>query len=244
VRRRTRFTYGTSIVDIGMEKKPREMTEGNRSIPRHSAEQTNAKFKAIVFDFAGVLIDWNPRYLYLKVFHGDLSAMEDYLAKVDFTAWNLRQDEGRSFSDGVAEASARFPEYQDLIRAYDEHYEESIAGVIQPTVDILGRLKKMGYLLYGLSNWSTEKFRLVRHKFGFFDWFESIVVSGDLKLVKPDPRIFIRFLNIIGRTAEECLLIDDSAENVEAARMLGFGVIQYRSPEQLEAMLIQMGVFE
>ena len=103
-------------------------------------------------------------------------------------------------------------------------------------MDILRSLKKLGYALYGLSNWSTEKFRLVRHKYEFFDWFEAIVVSGEVRLVKPDPRIFTLFLNMIGRTASECLLIDDSAANVAAARQLGFAAIHYESPGQLQTI--------
>jgi 2-haloacid dehalogenase len=107
------------------------MTGDGRSIRLHAAQGAKAKFKAVVFDFACVLIDWNPRYLFRKLFKGELSAMEDFLAKIGFTDWNLRQDEGCPFVEGVAELTARFPKYQDLIRAYDERYEESIAGVIQ-----------------------------------------------------------------------------------------------------------------
>jgi 2-haloacid dehalogenase len=210
----------------------------------NSMVQANAKYKAIVFDFGGVLIDWNPRYLYLKFFDGDLPAMEDYLAKINFTEWNLRQDEGRPWSEGIAELCAQFPEYQDLIRAYDEHWEDSIAGVIQPTVDILRSLKNKGHPLYGMTNWSREKFRLVRPKYEFFDWFQAIVVSGEVRLVKPDPRIFMLFLEMIGRTAGECLLVDDSAANIAAARQLGFNTIHYQAPGQLEAALRQMDVIK
>ena len=168
--------------------------------------------------------------------------MEEYLAKINFPEWNLKQDAGRPFAEGVAELCARFPEYRDLIRAYDERYEETIAGVIQPTVDILWTLKQQGYPLYGMTNWSSEKFWLVRPKYEFFDWFQATIVSGEVKLVKPDPRIFALFLDMTGRKAGECLLVDDSEENIAAARRLGFDAIHYRSPEQLERELRQMGV--
>jgi 2-haloacid dehalogenase len=114
--------------------------------------------------------------------------------------------------------------------------------VIQPTVDILQSLKEAGYPLYGLSNWSAEKFQLVRHKYEFFDWFEAILVSGEVKLIKPDPRVYILFLNKIGRAAGECLYIDDSAANVATAVQLGFATIQYESSLQLETALRQMGL--
>jgi 2-haloacid dehalogenase len=206
--------------------------------------QTNVKSRAIVFDFGGVLVDWNPRYFFGKYFDGDPRAMEEFLVKIDFTEWNLERDKGRSWSEGIAELCARFPEHQDLIRAYDAHWEESIAGVIPPTVDILQTLKQTGYPLYGLTNWSREKFHLVRPKYEFFNWFDAIVVSGEVKLVKPDPRIFKLFLEMIGRTAGECILVDDSAANIAAARQLGFDTIHFQAPAQLEDALRQLGVIK
>ncbi len=197
---------------------------------------------AIVFDFGGVLIDWNPRYLYNRLFDGDAIAMENFLDEVGFTAWNLQQDKGRSFAEAVAALRAQFPHYSDLIKAYDERWEESIKGPIWPTVDILRSLKDAGYLLYGLSNWSAEKFYLVRPKYEFFSWFDAIMVSGEVKLIKPDPRIFDLFLAKINRTASECVYIDDSLANVDAADRLGFTVIHFQSPEQLASDLRALGL--
>lgn len=204
--------------------------------------QVNKNHRAIVFDFGGVLIDWNPRYLYRKLFDGDLQAMEYFLAKVGFAEWNLQQDKGRPFGEAVTSLSMQFPEYEQLIKAYDQRWEESIGGAIQPTVNILQSLKQAGYPLYGLSNWSAEKFQLVRRRYEFFDWFEAILVSGEVKLIKPDPRIYVLFLNKIGRAADECLYIDDSAANIATAAQLGFATIQYESSEQLEAALRQMSL--
>jgi len=197
--------------------------------------------KAIVFDFGGVLIDWNPRYLYLKLFKGDAEAMESFFTEIGFAEWNLEQDRGRFFNVAVAELSQRFPQYRDLIIAYDERWEESISGPIQPVVDILYMLKQKGYPLYGLSNWSDEKFQLVRTKYGFFHWFDDILVSGAVKFVKPDPRIFTRFLEKIGCKAAECLFIDDSEANIKAANELGFKTIRYESSEQLRTVLQGLG---
>ena len=186
-----------------------------------------------MFDFGGVLVDWNPRHLYRKLFRGDDGAMELFLEEIGFTEWNLQQDMGRAYAIAVAELVSRFPRYADLIRAYDERWEETIAGPIQASVDLLGPLKRAGREIHGLSNWSSEKFALVRAKFDFFELFDTILVSGDVNLVKPDARIFMLFLQRIGRAAQECLFIDDSAPNIAAARGLGFEAIHFSSATQL-----------
>lgn len=197
---------------------------------------------AMVFDFGGVLIDWDPLYLYTKLFDGDRRAARQFLDKIGFQAWNLRQDAGRPFAEAVEALCAQFPQDCELIRAYDTRWRESIAGPIQPTVAILRDLRDKGYPLYGFSNWSVEKFNLVRHEFEFLDWFDQIILSGEVKLVKPDPRIFSLLLERIGRKAPECVLVDDSISNVETARQMGFRVIHFQSPDQLRADLRGMGV--
>jgi 2-haloacid dehalogenase len=191
------------------------------------------KEPAFIFDFGGVLIDWDPRYLYRKLFDENPEAMERFLKEVDFYSWNARQDEGRTFTKGVEELCERFPHYRDLIQAYDRRWDESIAGPIPGTLAILRTLREMSYPLYGLSNWSVEKFELVQHKYEMFGWFEMILVSGEVKVIKPNPRIFGIMLERIERNPEECLLVDDSIQNVEVARQLGFQTIHFRSPEQL-----------
>ena len=197
---------------------------------------------ALIFDFGGVLVNWDPYRIYLSFFDGNTDAVDKFLAEIDFPAWNLEQDRGRSFAEGVAELSARFPQYADLIKAYNEHWEESISGPIQSTVDTLKPFKENGYLLYGLTNWSAEKFQLVKHKYPFFELFETILVSGAVRLVKPDPRIFHSMLEQIGRPAAECVLIDDSAVNVAAALQLGLKAIQFKSAPQMLAELAQMEI--
>jgi 2-haloacid dehalogenase len=138
--------------------------------------------------------------------------------------------------------SAQFPHYAHLIRAYDEEWEESLTGVIPGTVEILHRLKAAGYQLYGLTNWSAEKFYLVRHKYEVFNLFEDIVVSGEVKLVKPDPAIFRLLLQKIHLQPEECLLVDDSLQNIEAAQKMGFATHHFTSPALLEVALQQLGI--
>lgn len=199
---------------------------------------------AIVFDFGGVLMDWSPYYLYLKLLGNDRQAVERFLTAVDFFRWNLEQDRGRSYAEGTEELIARFPEYRELIRAYDERYLETLGGAIQPVVDILRALKDAGYSLYGLSNWPAEKFALVRPSYPFFAYFDDIVISGEVGLVKPDQAIFNLLLERIGRPAGECLFIDDHERNIHAARELGFQTIQFQSPQQLEAELRSMGMLD
>ena len=200
------------------------------------------RIRAIVFDFGGVLMDWNPRYLYRKLFPGDDTAMERFLAEIGFTEWNQQQDAGRAFSLAVTELVKRFPSYADLIQAYDERWEESIAGPLRGTVDLLLPLQQAGLELHGLSNWSSEKFAAVRTKYSFFQLFATILLSGDVKLIKPDPRIFEALLERIGRSASECLFIDDSEENISTARSLGFETIRFESPDQLRRELQHRGL--
>jgi 2-haloacid dehalogenase len=188
---------------------------------------------ALVFDFGGVLVDWNPRHLYRKIFGGDEAAMENFLAEIHFYEWNQHQDAGRPFSEAVAELCQEHPQHCDLIRLYDDRYEESISGPIWPTVNILEALKKAGYPLYGLSNWPEEKYKLVRPKYPFFDLFDDIVISGKVKIAKPDLGIFTILLARAQRAAWQCVYIDDSIRNIEVAQEIGFKCIHFQSPEKL-----------
>jgi 2-haloacid dehalogenase len=205
-------------------------------------KQPERRSPAIVFDFGGVLIDWNPRYLYQKLFADNAEAMERFLDEIGFDAWNLEQDRGRAFAVAVSELSGRFPHYADFIRAYDERWEESIGGAIEPTVALLGALKQSGYALFGLSNWSAETFRRIRPRFSFFAWFDTIILSGEVQIIKPDPRIYAILLERVGRPAAECLFIDDSPANVAVAEQLGFKTIRFESPEQLAGELTVRGL--
>jgi 2-haloacid dehalogenase len=202
----------------------------------------NPSIKAIIFDFGGVLISWDPRRVFGKFFPGDPQAMESFMAEIGFSAWNLRQDEGYPFAQAVTDLSARFPHYAPIIHAYDIHWEDSITGIIPQTVDLVRRLKQVGYRLVGLTNWNMDKFTLVRHKYDFFNLFEQIIVSGEVKLIKPDPAIYNLLLQQIGLTSADCLMIDDSADNVEASRKMGFLTIHFASPEQLAAELLRLNV--
>ncbi len=197
---------------------------------------------AIVFDFGGVLVDWDPHYVYRPYFNGDDAAIDRFMQEIGFHEWNLQQDGGRSFDDGVAMLSAQFPQYAHLIHAYHECYEDAIVGPVAGTVEIVRACKAAGYPLYGLSNWAQEKFDLIRPKYDFFECFDDILISSTVNLVKPDPRIFEIFLKRIGRQAEECVYIDDSAANATEADRLGFITIRFESPRQLAAELDRLNV--
>jgi len=193
-----------------------------------------SQIKAVVFDFGGVLIGWNPRNLYTRYFPDEPQAMEDFLAEISFMEWNAQQDKGRPFAEAVAQLSAQFPHHAHLISAYQENWKESITGSIDGTVELLRLLKKKGYSLYGLSNWGTETFAMIRHEFDFLNLFDEIILSGEVKLIKPEPEIFELFLQKIGKTADQCLFIDDSEPNIVTARKLGFDTVHFESPEHLK----------
>ena len=198
--------------------------------------------KAILFDFGNVLLEWNPRYIYRRYFPDDEAAMEKFLQEVDFMEWNAQQDKGRTFAEGVAALSEQFPHYSNLIQAYHDNWKESIGGSLTGTVELLQRLKDAGYKVYGLSNWSAETFPLVREKYEFFGLLDDIVLSGEVKSVKPEPEFFEIALRRIGLPARECLFIDDAPANIAQARKMGFVTVLFQSPEQLETELHRLNL--
>lgn len=193
--------------------------------------------RVVVFDLGGVLIDWNPRNLYRKLFAGDDAAMEWFLANVCTTGWNERQDAGRTFADAVAELLPRHADKAELIEAFGRRFDEMIAGTIDGTVDVLADLRRAGVPRYALTNWSAETFPPQRDRFAFLSWFDGIVVSGEEGVIKPDPRIFRILLDRYRIAAEEAVFIDDNPANAAAAAALGIHGIHFRSPEQLRREL-------
>jgi len=196
--------------------------------------------KAIIFDFGNVLLEWNPRYVYQRYFPDDPEAMELFLKEVDFMNWNLQQDKGRPFVEGVAILSEKFPHYAQLIQAYHENWTDSIGAAYDGTIEILKQLKQAGYPLYGLSNWSAETFPFAREKYDFFDLFDDFVLSGEVGHVKPDPEIFHIILEKIGKPAEECLFIDDALTNINQAQKMRFATIHFQSSEHLAGALREL----
>lgn len=208
-----------------------------------TAEHAGGAPRAVVFDFGGVLIEWNPRHLFRKIFGpGEEAAMERFLTFVCSSSWNLMQDAGRTFDEGVAELTARFPEEAERIAAYHHRWAEMVPHAFEDSVEVLEGLKEAGVPLYGITNFSVEKFAEARRRFPFFDHFDGIVVSGEVRLIKPDPAIFLHFLECYGLTAGECVFIDDSTVNVAAARRLGFHGIDFCGAADLRSRLDAWGL--
>lgn len=198
--------------------------------------------KAIIFDFGNVLLEWDPRYVYQRFFPNDPEGMERFFQEVNFMEWNMHQDQGRPFAEGVALLSKEFPQYAHLIQAYHDHWADSLGRSLDGTVEILKELKQAGYPVYGLSNWSAETFPQARARHDFFDLLDDYVISGEVGHVKPNPEIFQIMLARIGKSAEECLFIDDSLTNIQRAQEIGFATIHFQSPEQLRAALQKLEV--
>jgi len=188
----------------------------------------------IIFDLGGVLVDWNPKYLYTKVFEGDIEKMEWFLREVCTPDWNIEQDAGRPISEATDLLVREYPEYKELIGMYYGRWEEMIKGVIPGTVDILNQLKSMGhYRLYALTNWSHETFPVAREKYDFLKLFEGIVVSGEEKTRKPFDDIYEILLNRYAIIPERALFIDDNSDNVIAAKKAGINAVRFHNPENL-----------
>lgn len=196
---------------------------------------------AVIFDLGGVLIDWNPRHLYRKLF-ADEAEMERFLAEVCTPAWNLEQDRGRPWAQAIAELSARHPEKAELIAAYRGRWPEMLNGAIAGTVALLERLDEAGVPLFALTNWSAETWPHAEQLYPFLARFRAIVVSGRIGLVKPEPAIYRHALARFGLAPERTLFIDDSAGNVEGARAVGLNAIRFEGPESLARDLARFGL--
>jgi 2-haloacid dehalogenase len=193
--------------------------------------------KAVVFDLGGVLIDWDPRYLYRKLL-ADEAAVEEFLATVCTPEWNAELDRGRPFAEGVAELVERHPEHAAAIAAYHERWPEMVAGDIPGTVEVLAELQAAGVPLYALTNWSAETFAITRGRFEFLEWFDGLLVSGEERVTKPDPAIFQLLLDRFGLDPTATVFVDDSEANVAAARRLGFDAIRFTGHEELRRELV------
>jgi 2-haloacid dehalogenase len=201
---------------------------------------TKARRGVVVFDLGGVLIDWNPRHLYRKLFVGEEAAMEDFLATVCTPEWNRCQDAGRSFVDGARLLKVQYPEKAELIDAYGARFDEMLAGPIAGSVDILAELRDRGTPLYGLTNWSAETFAPARERFAFLSWFWGILVSGEVKIIKPDPRMFELLIERFAIDPYDTVYIDDAEVNTAAARPFGIHAIHFTIPAALREELVEL----
>ena len=196
----------------------------------------------VVFDLGGVLIDWDPRHLYRKLFAGDEAAMEQFLANVCTHEWNRSQDAGRSFAEGARLLKADHPDKAALIDAYCARFDEMMPGPIAGSVAILAELKAVGTPLYCLTNFSAETYPATFERFEFLRWFEGILVSGEVGIIKPDPRIFELLIERFAMDPRRAVYIDDVEANVTAARPFGIHAIHFSTPTALRAELAELGL--
>lgn len=197
-----------------------------------------------VFDLGGVLIDWNPRYLYRKLFDGDDRAMEHFLANVCTASWNDQQDAGRTFAEGCALLKKIHPGKADLIDAWIERYAEMLGGEIAGTVEILAELRSRETPLYALSNWSTETFPMAEERFAFLKWFRGVLLSGEVRLRKPDRRIFEALCKTFAIDPSQAVYVDDRRDNVETASALGMHGVVFTDSSALRTELIRVGLID
>lgn len=195
-----------------------------------------AQIKNIVFDFGGVLVDWNSRYYYRSYFNDD-ERMEYFLANICTDAWNLENDRGRTYAEGVAQLAALHPEFREAIEMFPVHWGEMLRCEKPESVALLRSLKDEGYHLYGLTNWSAENIHVVFERFDFLSLLEGTVVSGIEKEVKPEPQIYRILLDRYSLKPEESVFIDDKEANVATARELGMHGIVFTSADDTRRQL-------
>ncbi len=195
----------------------------------------------VIFDLGGVLIDWNPRYLYRKLMKTE-AEIDYFLSNICTLAWNAHQDAGRSFREATEVLQAQHPEHAEMIAAYYGRWEEMLGGAMEESVEIFRQVKRAGLPVYALTNWSAESFVPTKKRYAFLHEFDGIVVSGEEKIAKPDARLFHILLERFKIDATRAVYIDDSAANIATAKSLGFVTIHFQSAGQMRRELVEFGV--
>ncbi len=196
----------------------------------------------IIFDLGAVLIDWNPRHLYRKIFKTE-EEIDWFLQNICTSEWNDQQDAGRSFEEATRELVGRFPEHREPIEAWYSRWHETINGSIEGTVEILKQIKESKqYRLYALTNWSAESFPWALANFDFLQWFDGIVVSGVEKSRKPFPEFYQVLFDRYQVDPRQAIFIDDNPANIKGGNEVGLNTIHFKSPEQLRADLATYSV--
>jgi 2-haloacid dehalogenase len=198
--------------------------------------------KTVIFDVGNVLIDWDVRRVYRKLLSDD-AKIDAFLREVDWFAWNVELDRGGCWDERVAELSARHPHHRELIAAAHHHWHGAVSGEISGSVEILAALRAAGTPLYAITNFSTEKWAECLERFTFLaNSFRDIVVSAHENLIKPDPAIYRVCLERNGLAAGDCIFIDDSPRNVEAANTVGIDGILFTDAATLRRDLARRGL--
>ena len=200
------------------------------------------KITAIIFDLGGVLIDWNPSYVFDNMFD-DEEKKKHFFENICTSDWNEKQDAGRPLKEATEELVAKHPEWKKYIEAYYGRWTEMLGGPIDETVAIFKELKERNeYKIYALTNWSAELFPIALERYDFLHWFDGRVVSGEEKMRKPFPEFYQLILNRFQLVAHETLFIDDNLRNVKAAQQVGLNTIIFLSPEQLKEELNRLQI--
>ena len=203
---------------------------------------TCSNIKNIIFDFGGVVMDWNPRYFFKDYFNDD-EKMEFFLKNIATDEWNAEQDRGRTLAEGTEIQVAKFPRWEKELRAYYDNWTTMLRSDIPKNVEVLRKLEHSNYELFGLTNWSAETFPYALENYDFFKIFDGkIVVSGTEKVIKPNPKIWEVLLERYHIKAEESVFIDDNAKNIEVAKSLGFITIHITPETDLEKELKDLGL--
>lgn len=198
---------------------------------------SSTQIDTIIFDLGAVLIDWNPEYLYRKIFDEE-DQMRYFLKNICTSAWNAEQDAGRSWAEAVALLIEQHPQHKAEIKAYWKRWPEMLNGPIQGSVNILKQLQqKKSHRLLALTNWSAETWHHAWDQYDFLRIFEGILVSGKEQIKKPDPRIYQLLVDRYKLVPEKALFIDDSPANVKSAREFGLHAIHFTAPEKLKQEL-------
>jgi len=193
--------------------------------------------KNIIFDLGGVLIDWNPKYVYRTIFKTE-EEVNWFLENITVMDWNVQQDAGRDLDQGTALLVEKFPKWENEIKAYYGRWTEMLGGPIDGSVRILKELlDKKNHRILALTNWSHQTYPIAQKRYDFLSWFEGVVVSGEEKCIKPDPKIYNIILDRYALNANDCLFIDDNQNNVDAAIAYGMESVLFESPEKLRSQL-------
>jgi 2-haloacid dehalogenase len=200
------------------------------------------KVDTIIFDLGAVLIDWNPRHLYRKIFKTE-EEIDWFLKNICTSEWNEQQDAGRDFDVATQELLHKFPEYKVPIEAWYGRWQETISGAIPGTVAILDEIKKSKkYRLYALTNWSAQTFPWALDNFEFLHWFEGIVVSGVEKTRKPFHEFYQILFDRYKVEPAKALFIDDNHANIVGGNAVELNTHHFQTPEKLRAELVAKGI--
>jgi 2-haloacid dehalogenase len=197
--------------------------------------------ESVVFDLGGVLIDWDPKYLYRKVFASE-KEVDEFLASVATPEWHLEQDRGRTVEEATALLLGQYPRYKTEIEAFYGRWEEMFGEPMEDSVQVLREVRAQGLPLYALTNWSAELFPATRKRLEFLSWFDEIVVSGDERAIKPDREIYEALVRRTGLNPANAVFIDDRPANVRAAEDLGFVGLEFKDAAGLREDLVRQGV--